>query len=435
MNVRLRSLCKATAALAVIAVFGCAQSQTGAADAKAPPQKSHQAAAYVAPPKHPPAHVQTADYLWTPQERATSPQRYAPYLTWAYPLYSQFGSVHRSGIKVVLYINPLMPEPGESHEFPAITGKYQNLQAKACGGDTVRTYSGTSYLLDVRNPQARQYVREVVNGYVDMLRRQNPGPDPIDLVFVDNANSFYGVEPMPCNFDQAQWTAGVQNALAGAPYPVVMNTLSVRPKIVPAKIEALNGSNIVGLMYEACFTDTQWSAEEIAQILALKKLRRLHKPAGAGFWCYVNGKMTAADAADVTAQRLFEYASFLLTYDPAYSVYQTAYRSPPSTFKVLPETQFVPVDPVTPVDDIDDLKTSGGVYAQQYRYCYYNAKPLGPCEVAVNPNLGSGEVPQSRAYRHSARLTGNGVLDGGRMTFDGPPVDDLPGGGAAILVR
>ena len=381
-----------------------------------------------------PAHVQTAEYLWTPQERAADPTAFARYLTYAYPLYQQFGRVQGAGIKTVLYVNPLMPEPGERFEFPAVT-KQPKLQAKDCSGNPVRAYNGTSYLLDVMHPDARTAVRGIVDGYVDMVRRENTGAsNPVDLVFVDNANSFYGVQPMPCNFDQDDWTAGVERALSLVPYPTVINTLSVRPWVVPKKVQALHGRTITGLMYEACFTDTQWSAEEIAQILTLDTLRRLHKPAGAGFWCYVNGKLTQHEASDVTAQRLFEYASFLLTYDPQYSVYQTAYASPPSTFKVLPETQFVPMLPATSPKDISDLRMPSGAYVQRYEYCYYRRALLGSCEVAVNPDSGTEDIPTG-GYRHSATLSGDGVLDGGKMSFNGPLVDDLAPGTAAILVK
>jgi hypothetical protein len=378
--------------------------------------------------------VQTAEYLWSRQKTAADPKMYAPYLTWAYPLYRYFGDARRAGIKTVLYVNPLMPVPDNRSEFPLITGSYRNLQAADCGGSPVRSYGGNGYLLDVRKPQAREAVREVVDAYVKKVRDDDPDvSEPIDLVFVDNANSFYGVRPMPCGYNASDWTNAMDAALAGSRFPLVINTLSVTPARLPEKVAALRGNNIVGLMYEHCFTDRQWIAEETAQILTIRSLKALHKPPGAGFWCYVNGREGAGDAATLTQQRLFQYASFLLTYDPAYSVYESAYRTMPSTFKVFPETQFVPLGPEIAASSIEDLR-DGGVYEQRYSYCYYRGKFIAACEIAVNPNLGTASVPDASDYRRSAVLNGAGVLDGGTMTFNGPPVDTLGPYSAAILL-
>ncbi len=386
------------------------------------------------PPSSVPEHVQTAEYLWSSTERAADKSAYAPYLTWAYAVYSQYAEVRRAGIKTVLYVNPFVPEPMEKVEFPKIM-RHPELETMDCTGNAVRAYSGSSYLLDVRKAGATQFAREVVDDYIDDIHEQNPGAGtPIDLLFVDNTNEFYGMQPLPCNFDQKQWTQGVENALSQIRFPMVVNTLTVRPSVVPAKVAVLQGRNIVGVQYERCFADTQWTAEQVAQILTLQLLRRLHKPAGPGFWCYVNGPRGVGTASNVIPQRLFDYASFLLTYDPKYSVYQTAYSSPPSTFKVLPETQFVPMLPVTNATDIEQLRTSGGAYVQQFRYCYYRRKLLGSCEVAVNPNSGTAEVPNEGGYRHSIALSGNGVLDGGTVSFNGTPQDDLAPGTAEILI-
>lgn len=421
-----------------LVLIGCEARSSYTADAAPGNTSSLQRALskHVPPPRDVPSHVQTAEYLWSQVERTTDPSTYAPYLTWAYPLYNQFGRVRQAGIKTVLYVNPLMPEPTNKYEWPVATREHPELLAKDCAGNPVRAYNGTSYLLDVLNGGAPSAVREMVNGYVGLVRSENRGStDPISVLFFDNANSFYGVEPMPCNFDQDRWTSGVEAAASQAGYPVVLNTLSVRPKTVPSKVAAIHGSNVSGAMYEACFADTQWSAEELAQILTIRQLRRLHKPSGPGFWCYVNGKRGVGKAPDVTAQRLFQYASFLLTYDPKYSVYQTAYDSTPSTFRVLPETGFVPMEPVRQVTDISSLDAGNGAYAQLFRYCYYRGRLLGSCEVAVNPSTGVVELPNYGRYRHVATLYGGGVLDGGKMSFDTPVrADDMQPQSAAILV-
>ncbi len=94
------------------------------------------------PPSTVPAHVQTAAYLVTPVQASADPKTFAPYLTWGYPLTSDFSKVYASGIKTVLYVNPLMPEPGNSYEFQRI--QELDVAAKDCGGNPVRAYRGTS---------------------------------------------------------------------------------------------------------------------------------------------------------------------------------------------------------------------------------------------------------------------------------------------------
>ncbi len=278
-------------------------------------------------------------------------------------------------------------------------------------------------------------MRDTIDAAVAKVRRYNTGgPVPVSLIFVDNANSFYGLSAMPCGFNQDAWTDAMASALGASTYPVVANTLSTSPSEVAAKVRALEGRSVVGAMYEHCFLDRQWTAEEIAQIDTVRTLRRLHKAPGPGFWCYVNGTESRNAAADVIPLRLFQYASFLLTYDPEYSVYQTAYASPPSTFAVLPETQFVPLDPRVAVRNLDSLRTAEGAYVQQFGNCYYRRKLVGACEVAVNPSGAAVEI-SSNGYRHSMVLSGNGVLDGGSVRFTGAPVDDLAPQSAAILIR
>lgn len=380
-----------------------------------------------------PAHVQTAEYLWSKTEITADPQAYAPYLTWAYPTYSRFGAVRSAGIKTVLYINPLMPHTHSDYEYRSLSADFAGSQARDCNGQPVTAYSGTGLLLDVRSPQARSAVDAAMRHYADRISQDNGGrSDVISLVFVDNANSFYGVSPMPCGFDQTGWTIAMDRALAGIRYPVVVNSLSVRPAQVAAKIAGVRGASVTGAMYEACFNDRQWIAEEKAQIETVAELRRLHKPAGAGFWCYLNG--TAADAASALPQRMFAYASFLLTYDPDYSVFQESFTTP-STFKVMPETQFVPLGPLNAPADVDQLLAPGGAYVRQYRYCYYRSAFVGACEVVVNSGGNNVPVPNAGAYTRSMALSGEGVLDGGTVSFGTGVPTQLGPQSAAILLQ
>jgi hypothetical protein len=380
-----------------------------------------------------PRHVQTAEYLTTTTEINTSPGVYAPYLTWAYAKGDHYGLVRSAGIKTVLYTNPLMPVPSNPYEYPLITGSYTNVQAKDCSGNAVRTYSGTGYLTDVTQPSAGTFVNTVISDYVNNLNYGNPGYlNPFDLIFVDNANSFYGSSAMPCGYSSSTWTANMDAAIAAEPYPTLMNTLSVSESAIPGKIAGLQASNVAGGMYEHCYNDRQWTPEEDAQIQAVNQIKSQGKSPGPAFWCYLDG--TSADGSTVIPQRLFAYASFLLTYDPNYSVFQESYASSPSTFKVMPETGFVPLEPVSTPASVSDLQTASGAYVQQYSYCYYRGSLVGGCEIAVNPGSSAVSVPNPKNLMHSVLLSGSGVLDGGSVSFSGPQVTSLDPGTAAILV-
>ncbi len=383
-----------------------------------------------APPVSVPMHVQTAEYLWSSQESSTNPAVYAPYLTWAYPLYTKFGVTQASGIKTVLYVNPLMPQT--NYEYSDITGSYSSVRASTCGGSTITTYNGKGYLADPRTANAASYMSDVIHHYTSLVGTENAAyAHPWDLVFVDNAGPLYGASATPCGYDPSTWGSALDASLASSGEPVILNSLSTSVSAVPTYVGYLKGSNVSGGMYEECFANGLWTSEEEAQLQTIALLKSERKPPGAGFWCYLDN--TSADAATMTTQRLYAYASFLLTYDPDYSVFQESYATP-STFKVMPESGFVPLQPVTQPVHIADLQTISGAYVQQYNACYYRGMPVGSCEIAVNPGTSTVSIPNPRGFQHSAVLSGEGVLDGGTMSFTGAAPGLLTPGTAAILV-
>ncbi len=383
-------------------------------------------------PSNVPMHVQTAEYLTSSTETAANPSVYAPYLTWAYTLTGNLGKTQAAGIKTVIYIDPVMPVAGQ-YEYTELAGVYSTARATACTGAYSTNYNGTGYVLDPTKSNAASYITNVVDHAISVAVAANPGyAHPYNLLFVDNAGEPYGVTPTPCDFNASTYGTYLDSDFAAAGAPVVLNALSTTSSYLPTYVARLSGSAVQGGEYEHCFDDRQWSVEEDAQIEAVAIVKSTGKAPGPGFWCYLDG--TSADASTVTAQRLFAYASFLLTYDPNYSVFQESYASSPSTFKVMPETGFVPLEPVTTPSSISALETSSGAYVQQYAYCYYRGSLIGPCEVAVNPGTATVSVPNPGNLQHSVSLSGEGVLDGGTVSFTSQAVNSLAPGTAAILV-
>jgi Hypothetical glycosyl hydrolase family 15 len=426
MHPRSRLFLKAAALVAAIAALGCqAQSDGQTAHGHYKPARVTKNAGAL--PKNVPAHVQTAEYLWTPTERDTDPSVYAPYLTWAYPLYSKAQAVHNAGIKTVFYINPIMPQVGE-YEYKQLQGQYASVLAKDCSGNPVSTYQGRGILADPRAQQAGAFYNDIVNWYIkDKIRDR-----AWDAFFIDNNGALYGAYPLPCNYNAASWGAAFDRAIESVGQPMITNSLATKESETQTFVNRLSAKNIIGGMFEECFNNKLWTAEEQSQIQTLALLRREHKAPGPGWWCYLNN--TSAPGATSIPKRLFGYASFLLTYDPNYSLFQESFTTQPSTFKVYPETGFVPLGPAKVPSNIADLQTDGGAYVQMYRWCYMRKKLIGACEIAVNPGNGNADVPNPQHFGHSMVLSGGGVLDGGSVSFTAPPVSSLGPQSAAILV-
>jgi hypothetical protein len=412
MNGYLRSFCKAAiAAACLIAAFGC-QGASHRADARGTgPKTLH----YSHRPADVPAHVQTAAYLQTPQTIAADPRRLAPYLTWAYPLYGKFTGVRAAGIKTIFYINPVMPQSTQ-YEYTALQ-KFPGLTATDCSGRPISTYKGGGVLTDPRSPNAPAYYADVINWYVRNKLLRSGGSAVWDAIFIDNNGALYGASSLPCNYDPGSWGAAFDKAIAHVNQRFVVNSLATRENQVQTYVKRLAAPNIIGGMFEECFNDRLWTAEEASQIATVALFHRLHKPPGPGWWCYLDN--TSAPGDTVIPQRLFAYASFLLTYDPYYSTFQESFTTP-STFEVFPETGFVPLQPRVAPSQIDDLRTEDGAYVRVYEACYYRKRFLGACEIAVNPGNGTVNLSHPRGLRHSMQLHGSGVLDGGYVSFEAP---------------
>jgi hypothetical protein len=378
-----------------------------------------------------PKHVQTAEYLYSSTEKTTSPATYAPYLTWAYAATGRYGVTQSAGIKTVIYTNLVMPE-SPSWEYSSISNSYSTVRARNCSGSVITTYGGKGYLQDPRTSSAGSYASSVIKYYVNSVLSANSGySHPYNLVFVDNAGPLYGASSTPCNYTASTWGSYLDSSLAASGQPVILNTLSTSISNVSTYVQRLKGSNIVGGEYEHCYSDNQWTPEEQAQIQAIALVKSQGKAPGAGFWCYLNG--TNASAASSTTLRMFAYASFLLTYDPNYSVFQESFTTP-STFKVMPETGFVPLSPMTTASSITSLLSSSGVYVRRYSSCYYRGVLKGQCEIAVNPTTLTRSVPNPAGLKHRMVISGYGVLDGGTVSFTGTAATSLAPKTAEILL-
>jgi hypothetical protein len=378
-------------------------------------------------------HVDTADY-WLD---TTNQAQYAPYLTYEYPHSAYAAAVKAAGIKAVAYENMGMPRISSTlPESNLASGTYLSAMARNSSGSLVLTDGGTQYLLNVHASNAPQFLQAVVDAH---YKQWVP-----DAVFFDNWNDLYSSSSVPSSFSTyADWTSAGINALSAINMHgarLFLNTLSIKDSYAspPAgvsisnSVAGLNAAPVTGGEYEDCYANyaKAWVDAEAAELQTIAANRT--------FWCYANGSLTnlAADSAAGLTKRMFVYASFLLTYDPNLSIYQTWLQTA-SHFKVMPETQFLPTAPAYAISSISNALYTGGAYARSYKACYYAGKLVGACEIVVNPSDTTTvtSIPNRSQYAASAVLQGSDILDGGTVTFHGAVPASLPPLTAAILLK
>lgn len=402
-----------------------------------------------------PAHVLTADYLYQASSTySVSPSAYVPYVTWASgPKTSYMAAIHAAGIKVYQYMDlnrAYSSSGGTQGTAIAYTdiapgGAHNGAAGRDCSGNLqpYSAYGGTAYLTDPRSPDAAGHAAVTLAAtqqYVVSMNSGNSLNQLVDAYFADDTYEPLSA-PSPCGYLRDLWHAALNSVDASVNVPLIINTFGgshgTDMATVQSRVTLLSPPNVVGAMYESCLgghggwgqttpvdwvpnTSMSWFQTEYSQIQTVLQ----HK----SFWCYQ--KMTG-DGATLVQKRLYAYASFLLTYDPAYSVYQTAMATP-SKFLVFPETGLVPMNPTVTATDVSGYLQSSGAYVRHFNSCYYRGTLVGPCAVAVNPSP-SATAMLTEPFAHSAMLSGDGVLDGGSMSFNGPAVTVLPPTTAAIL--
>jgi hypothetical protein len=379
-----------------------------------------------------PTHVMTAAIVWgyggTPTSVSIASVK--PYVTWVQTSSGYGGTMRSNGLKVNIYENFWRnyssdnPSVGYTDLKPG--GAHAPAEAKTCTGSTIydSTYGG-GYEADARSSAAAGHAA-VFNNY-----RINSYSGQYDAIFSDDTGAMGGI-PLPCNWSLSSYQSATNAVHASLKVPIFVNTLGAASNPVN-QVGYTNASNVIGAMCEICFaaynsskvdyvqTGTYWQNIENAAIQLINN----HKI----FWDYARA---IGNPSYETPIRKYVYASFLLTYSPQYSMLQEAFQSA-YNFPVMPETGFVPLNPVTTASTVTGYLRTGGAYMREFGACYYRGSYKGKCAVVVNPTGYSVTVPTT-AYTHSLGLVGGGVLDGGYVTFTSSRPSSLgPGQGAILL--
>lgn len=377
------------------------------------------------------SHVPTAVYCCHGYANDTvSPVQAAPFVSWATTDLPDGALADRlAGIEhTVQYIDASRIYTTDSAYRSVDGGQFAGAIATDCSGAQIRTSKPAGYLVDPAKPDT---VR-LLDWSLD--HRYNAA---YTVYFFDDVDAFRWdlANGPPCTGNPPQpWTepaiakayaallAAVRIDASGrSEIPkIIFNGLSIysdKPDLHLVPQYALTPPNVLGGMCEGCYADnspdalksgTVWQDDLDIEI----KTIRLHKI----FWDYVRYIANDPNA------RIFTFASFMLAWDPDYSIYQTAYKPlTPGQLHITPETGIVAHDPLKrDVSGANDLRDPGGTYVREYRRCFYRQLPIGPCAFVVNSdNLPHGAPKLSIAYRHTVAVNGGMVLEGGTLSTQG----------------
>jgi hypothetical protein len=376
-----------------------------------------------------PAHVLTAEYFGANGGYMGPAATMGAYASWA--IGGNPTQVHSAAMKVYAYTNPSRAyRTDNDYRITNLLDEHQGAIAKNCAGAPVTTSHGNGILTDVR-------VSEAIGHTTDLVEHVNvPGTDAVFLD--DTANIQYTDNGPPCGYSADAWLAGTQAMYSAQTAPLIFNSLSLAEYGVDL-LPLADLKNVIGAMWTGCYAfhsefgysgdgvnglAQHWSDIEDAELAMAAK--------GKMFWCF----NTARDAGSASIPlRTYAYASFLLTYDPASSLYQTQMKTP-SALRIFSETGLVPMAPaVAPPGAVKSLQTSSGAYGREFGACYYRGAPVGGCAVIVNPDVVPHANDYAAAYTRSVVLSGAGVLDGGSLVTNGPVPATLDPHMAAILVK
>jgi hypothetical protein len=369
-----------------------------------------------------PNHVIT--WAWVEQGGRVSPTQAAPYLDWAVVNNPDANAFSAAGIKTVLYTDPNRTYPGQ----PMYTND-ESTFAHDCAGRriTIKGRPGPTYQMDPSSPDLLQLWAGWVNWELNGVH--------YDAIFDDDANSIHNTSAPPCGFNQIAWSRASNTMNENLGMDIVYNGLGTLGNGInkPPPAIQLNPSTIGGML-EGCYnnitivdpvpTKAVWHNFETTEL----KMSMVEKP-------FVCRGLKETPGQTSYASRIYQYASFLLTYDPASSIISEKFATP-SDISVFPEQTLVALDPlIQSPQGVDELKISTWMYGRQYAACYVWGVSIGACAAVVNADNRSKAhpFPWPGVYSRTLVLHGAGILDGGSMSVNGPAPSTVVSGASAII--
>ncbi len=350
------------------------------------------------------------------------------WVNWAQTDEAHAALLRSAGLKVDIYTifwrNHSTEIPSIGYTDLAPGGAHAAAEAKDCNGNAIYDSSyGGGYLADARVAAAAGHAQTVAS------YREREYAGNYDAIFSDDVGSMYGVTA-PCNYDEQSFDNAINAVDSSLGVPIFVNALGNNAAY---SLSLVNPSNVIGAMCEECYGNNSTGTDTVST-------------AGNGFWQHIENSeigMVAAhkifwdyarlsgNPALETGMRTYVYSSFLLTFDPAYTMFEEAFPTP-SGLPVMPETGLVVLQPLSTASSVSGYLSSTGAYFREFGACYYLGAFVNKCAVVVNPGKTSVSVPTT-SYSHSMTLAGSGVLDGGTASFNGPQITALAPASGAVL--
>jgi hypothetical protein len=352
-------------------------------------------------------------------------------LSWAEVRPADQISVENAGIKTMLYFDPTF-QPANGPLYSDVESTFEH----DCDGNRITQQDFPRLYLMSRNAKeaqlAKNYLASVFAGY------------SYDAAFEDSAGRLYtdDLSSQPCRFHQDDYIArdaALEGQLAEPLIPSSLDAFFQQNGNWHNDQESVHlafGATSIGGEGEECYdsdsnpsvyklSGSLWNAMENTEIKveAQKKM----------FFCYARNFSTGGSPKG-RKLRMYDVASFLLTYKPELAVLWERFRTP-SNVHVFPESQLVALDPLHEAPGkISGLELNGAFY-REYRNCYYAGGSIGRCAVIVNPSAtGAVKNPLYHKYANTLELSGAGIFDGGTASFSGPGApDSLPALSAFIV--
>jgi len=335
-------------------------------------------------------------------------------------------------------------------------GADASAEAKTCSGTPLTFNNGQGYITDPYQPATLQVYDNDISTHYNYSTEYG-------AVFLDDIGSYLYADSgaVPCESGIA-WSQPTISSVyatliaaisltglgAHAPPTFILNTLSPlmieangSASLLASEIQALTSvSSVIGLDCEGCLADNtnaeiglstpndianQWLLAEDAAIAVVNN----HKI----FWLQDQDASSTGSAS--YAGRLYAFASFMLVWDPSYTVYQNDYygyvgdgehpNSSNPQIHVFPEEQLVAYNPIvsypSTASGIGALKDSGGTYFREYQTCYFAGVAVGGCAFVVNPSNSSLPKPAlQKTYSHTMTISSQSdVIDGGTVSLSG----------------
>jgi hypothetical protein len=373
-----------------------------------------------------PNHVLT--WAWIKQRDNVSPAQAAPYVDWAAVQVADANAFSQAGIKTAYYTDPNRTYAGQP-----MYSQDETTFAHDCAGNriTVNGRPGPTYQMDPRSPN----LLRLWTAWVDWALQ---GGVHFDAIFDDSADSVHNDSALPCNFDQTAWSTASNLMNTGFGLPIIYNGLGTLANGVtnPPPSIALN-SSVLGGMLEGCYGNIG-SNNPLPKKAVWQNFENSELTMSAVHKTFVCRSLNSTPAQTAYDQRLYMYASFLLTYDVTSSIISEKF-STPSNLEVYPESGLVALDPLVQQPlAISGLLTAPYTFGRQYADCYLNGQAIGSCATVVNadgPNK-THPFPWPGVYSRTLVLNGAGVLDGGTASVSGPaPGVNIPGATGEIAIQ